>query len=251
MDRPRRRGRAHPLHAAPLLGRLVDGLLARPRHRRAGRLRAVPQAQARRGHQEPAAARRDGLHPAEQVGHRDPPLLGRQVPLAPVRLRHPARLPRRRPRRTGRDREAAQPADPGHEPGVHRQGRLLHRHQAGPTGRRGRGGGRREARHARRRPRARPLPVRGAGQGLAPTRLRRPPRRDHRLRIGPGVPGPAGRLAGGARPGRRRPGRGAGRAHGADLHRADLHGADLHGADLHGGGGDGRRGDQHAVLRPQ
>ena len=38
-----------------------------------------------------------------------------------------------------RPRRLDHAADPGHEPGLHRQGRLLHRHQAGPAGRRGRG----------------------------------------------------------------------------------------------------------------
>ena len=39
-------------------------------------------------------------------------------------------------------------ADQGHEPGLHRQGRLLHRHQAGPAGGRDGGAGRRAAGHA-------------------------------------------------------------------------------------------------------
>ena len=47
-------------------------------------------------------------------------------------------------------------------------------------------------------------PARVAGQGVAPAGLRRPPRRDHRHRVRPGVPGPAGRLAGSL--GTRRPG---------------------------------------------
>ena len=38
----------------------------------------------------------------------------------------------------GRARRLDHPADPGHEPGLHRQGRVLHRHQAGPAGRRDR-----------------------------------------------------------------------------------------------------------------
>ena len=95
-------------------------------------------------------------------------------------------------------------ADPGHEPGVHRQGRLLRRHQAGRAGRRDRG------------PRGRAavdpglagrggLPGRVARQGLAAARLRRPPRRDHRHRVRPGVPGPAGGVAGGVAARRRGP----------------------------------------------
>ena len=87
-------------------------------------------------------------------------------------------------------------ADPRHEPGVHRQGRLLRRHQAGRAGRRDRG--------ARGRAAVDPglagrggLPGGIARQGLAAARLRRAPRRDHRHRVRPGVPGPAGGVAGG------------------------------------------------------
>ena len=101
-----------------------------------------------------------------------------------------------------------QPADQGHEPGVHRQGRLLHRHQAGAARDRDRGHRGRTARHPRLAGR-RAVPARGAGQGLADPGLRRPPRRHHRGRVRPGVPGPAGQLAGGlgarlGRPPRRR-----------------------------------------------
>ena len=112
-----------------------------------------------------------------------------------------------------------QPADQGHEPGVHRQGRLLHRHQAGAARDRDRGHRGRTARHPRLAGR-RAVPARGAGQGLADPGLRRPPRRHHRGRVRPGVPGPAGQLAGGlgarlGRPPRRgglpiRPGPGSG-----------------------------------------
>ena len=48
-----------------------------------------------------------------------------------------------------------QPADQGHEPGVHRQGRLLHRHQAGSARDRDRGHRGRTARHPRLAGRAR------------------------------------------------------------------------------------------------
>ena len=47
-----------------------------------------------------------------------------------------------------------------------------------------------------------------AGQGLAPAGVRRAPRRDHRHRGRPGLPGPAGRVAGGLRARRRGPPRG-------------------------------------------
>jgi hypothetical protein len=43
----------------------------------------------------------------------------------------------------------------------------------------------------------RAVPARGAGQGVAAAGLRRPPRRHHRGRVRPGVPGPGRRLAGG------------------------------------------------------
>ena len=48
------------------------------------------------------------------------------------------------------------------------------------------------------------LPGRGPRQGLAAARLRRPPRRHHRLRVRPGVHRPAHRLAGAVRPRRDR-----------------------------------------------
>ena len=41
------------------------------------------------------------------------------------------------------------------------------------------------------------VPARGAGQGVAAAGLRRAPRRHHRGRVRPGLPGPARRLAGG------------------------------------------------------
>ena len=44
------------------------------------------------------------------------------------------------------------------------------------------------------------LPARGAGQGVAAAGVRCAPRRDHRLRVGPGLPRPAHRLARGPRP---------------------------------------------------
>ncbi len=88
------------------------------------------------------------------------------------------------------------PADPGHESDLYRQGRLLHRHQAGAAHRRGRVPRRRAAGHARLAGR-RPVPGRVDRQGVAPARLRRASRRDHRHRGRPGLSGPAGRLAGG------------------------------------------------------
>ena len=90
---------------------------------------------------------------------------------------------------------AAVAADPRHEPDLHRQGRLLHRHQAGQPGRRERGAGRRALRRVRRAARRRHLSAGRAGEGLGAAGLRRTPRRHHRLGVRPGVPRPADRLA--------------------------------------------------------
>ncbi len=102
-------------------------------------------------------------------------------------------------------------ADPRHEPDLHRQGRLLHRHQAGQPGRRGRGARRRALRGVRRPAHRGPLPGGRAGQSLGAAGLRRPPRRHHRLGIRPGLPRPADRVARrlGTRPGRAGSGPGA------------------------------------------
>ena len=81
-------------------------------------------------------------------------------------------------------------------PRLHRQGRLLRRHQAGAAGRGDRGPRGRAARDAGLAA-GRAVPGRVAGQGVAAARLRRAPRRDHRHRVRPGVPGPARGLAGG------------------------------------------------------
>ena len=97
-----------------------------------------------------AAAGRHRLHATEQVGHRDPPRLGCAVHLAAVRLRAAARVLRGGPCGTGSIGPAAVAADAGHEPDLHRQGRVLHRHQTGQPGRRTRCAGRREVRGVRR-----------------------------------------------------------------------------------------------------
>ena len=163
---------------------------------RGGRLRAVPELKK-------VAATRNVLLPVgtdytppNKWVTADPPGLERPLHLAAVRLRAAAGVLRRGPRRTASTaRRAAVAADPGHEPDLHRQGRLLHRHQAGQPGRRERGAGRRAVRRLRRAAHRRRLPARGAGQGLGAAGLRRPPRRDHRLRVRPGLPRPADRLA--------------------------------------------------------
>lgn len=58
---------------------------------------------------------------------------------AEVRVRAAVRVLRRGAGRTGFARSHSVAADPRHEPDLHRQGRLLHRHQAGQPGGRGRG----------------------------------------------------------------------------------------------------------------
>ena len=97
-----------------------------------------------------------------------------------------------------RERRTPVAAEPGHEPGLHRQGRLLHRHEAGAARGRGRRSPTRERLATLAACSARPVPARGARQGLAAAGLRRPPRRDHRHRGRPGLHRPARRLAGGA-----------------------------------------------------
>ena len=88
-----------------------------------------------------------------------------------------------------------------------------------------------------------PLPGRVAGQGLAAAGVRRPPRRHHRHRVRPGVPGPARRLAGGLAARRRRP-PGRGRLPGRpDRHRAGR-------AGCAGAAGRGRGRVQHAGPGP-
>ena len=94
-------------------------------------------------------------------------------------------------------------ADQGHGAGVHRQGRLLHRYQAGSARDRDCGDRGRTARHHGLAGR-RAVPARRAGQGVAAASLRGPPRRHHRGRVRPGVPGPGGRLARGMGTGLRR-----------------------------------------------
>ncbi len=202
---PVRARRADPLHAGPLLVGLAHRLAADPGRRRGQRVPAVPAAEDGRRDPQRAAAGRHRLQPAGQVGHRDPPRLERPVHLAAVDLRAPEGILRGGSRRAVPLEPAGLAADPRHEPDLHRQGRLVHRHQAGPASRRGPARRRRGVRHRRRdhrRP-ARPrLPARGGRPRLAAARVRRPPRRHHRLRVRSGLPRPAHRLAGGARPGR-------------------------------------------------
>ena len=109
----------------------------------------------------------------------------------------PQRVLRRGPQGAGVDRARLLPADPGHEPDLHRQGRVVHRHQTGPARGREHAPRGREVRHDGRAAR-RPVPDRGDRQGLAPAAVRRPPRRHHRLRVGPGLPRSHRRLARGA-----------------------------------------------------
>ena len=125
-------------HQARRPGRRAEQAALRPvRHARPGR----------RHPQRAAAGRRRPRDPGP-LGHRAPPRLDRPLRLAAVRDRAAARVLRRGARRGGRARHLADPADQGHEPGLPGQGRLLHRHQAGPAGGRGGGAGRRAAGHA-------------------------------------------------------------------------------------------------------
>ena len=82
-----------------------------------------------------------------ELGDRDPPGLERALRVAAVRHRGAADF-FAAVRDDARAADLVHPADPGHEPAVHRQGRVLQRHQAGPAGGRGRVPGRRAAGHA-------------------------------------------------------------------------------------------------------
>ncbi len=120
MGRAERPGPAHVIHARPLFGGLVDGFRGQPGGRRGGGIRAVPEPEAGCRHPQRAASGRNRLLTAEQVGDRHPPGLGGPVHLAAVRLRGAARLLRRGAGGAGRYRAAAVPADPRHEPRLHR-----------------------------------------------------------------------------------------------------------------------------------
>ena len=100
-------------------------------------------------HPQRPAAGRHRLHATEQVGHRDSPRLERALHVAAIRVRAAQRVLRRGPCRTRRARGGAVAADPRHEPDLHRQGRLVHRHQAGQPCGRGRRPGRRTLRDVR------------------------------------------------------------------------------------------------------
>ena len=116
---------------------------------RARGVRAVPRAGAGRGHPQRAAAGRLGPRHPGPLGDRHPPRLERSATSGPGSS---PRVPReffaavRAEAGVRRLGGLDQPADQGHEPGVHRQGRLLHRHQAGAARGRDRGHRRRTAR---------------------------------------------------------------------------------------------------------
>ena len=126
-------GRAHALHAGALLGRLVDGLRAdaRPRPRRrctsCSRLAEAGRRDAQRAaaRSAPTTRRRTSGSP-RSTGTGTPATSGRGSSARSARSSSPRSARSSRPR-AGR-RVAAEPR---HEPGLHRQGRLLHRHQAG------------------------------------------------------------------------------------------------------------------------
>ena len=143
--------------------------------------------------------RRHGLLAAEPVADPDPARLEQPLRLAAV----PHAMPREffdavreeRKSRRGSRRRAR------HEPRLHRQGRLVHRHQAGAAVAENtlltaeKFGTIASLLGAR-------SPSEVDRQGMAAAALRGPPRRNHGLRIGPGLPRPHGRLARGrgARP---------------------------------------------------
>ena len=149
VDLPRRPRAADQLHGQPLRRGL--GASTRPPtwpRRRRRRSAQLATARPGGGHPERAAAgRRRPRHPGP-VGDRAAPGLRRPLRLAAVRHRAAAGVLRGGARRGRRARDLADPADQGHEPGVPGQGRVLHRHQAGPAGRRGGGVRRRAAGHA-------------------------------------------------------------------------------------------------------
>ena len=149
VDLAERRRRAHrttwPTTTAPA----GHGLAARPSVEAAGDTRTHrlpgPASPSRRPATCCSRSARDYCPPNNWV-HRDPPAVERSATcgrgssagcradfLAAVRAR------------AGRAAPDAVAADPRHEPGLHRQGRLLHRHQAGAARRRDRGPRRRAA----------------------------------------------------------------------------------------------------------
>ncbi|PQM46487.1 hypothetical protein C1Y40_03341 [Mycobacterium talmoniae] len=195
MDRAVRARAVDPLHAGALRRRLVDGWAVVAGRRRSRGLPVVLRAQTGGGDPQCAAAGRHRLHPAQPLGGADPPGLERPLHLAAVRLRGAGRVLRRGARRAEAARTDRVTADPRHEPDLHRLPRLLHRHQAGQPGRRAGDPGGREVRGVRRADDRGRLPGCRAGQGVDAAVLRRPPRRHHRIRGRPGVPGPADRLA--------------------------------------------------------
>ena len=140
-----------------------------------GQFRALAQVAATRNVLLPV-----GLGPCHPgpVGDRHPPGLEPAVRVAPVHHGRAARVLRRGARRGrrpgGRGLRLDHAADQGHEPGVHRQGRVLHRHQAGAARHRDRGQRGGAARHPGLAGR-RAIPPRRAGQGVAAAGLRSPP----------------------------------------------------------------------------
>ena len=203
---PRRVRAADRLHGQPLRRRVDAAHGGRPGSRPGRGAHPVQLARHGGGDAERDAA--GGVRPRDPgaVGDRRGPRVGEALRVAALRPGGAAGVLRGGPRLVGGVADAVldHAADPGHEPAVHRQGRFLRRHQAGRAGGRDRG--------ARGRAAGDPglaggggLPGRIARQGVAAARLRRAPRRDHRHRVRPGVPGPAGRMAGGVAAGRRRP----------------------------------------------
>ena len=194
-----RQGRAHALHAGALLGRLADRLQAHPR--RGARVRCTSCSCCSSGSPRratcccpsaPTTRRRASGSPTSSAT--GTPGIARRGSTAPCPREFFAAV------RAELEARAAAPraADPRHEPGLHRQGRVA---SSTPSRRSARPRACSSTRRCSpRSPRVRrALPARDAGQGVAPAGVRCPPRRDHRLGIRPGLPRSAHHLARGAR----------------------------------------------------
>ena len=159
-------------------------------------LRTVLGAEEGRADPQRAAAGRHRLHAAEQVGHRDPPRLERALHLAAVRVRAAAGVLRRR---CGPNWTSGGPAPSPQTRDMNpiytgKDVSYIDTKQANREAENAVLDGERFAVFAG-AARRRRLPAGRAGQGVGAAGLRRPPRRDHRLGVRPGLPRPADRLA--------------------------------------------------------
>ena len=137
LDRTERSGAADELHGRPLLGRLVDGCRPRrsrrPRRRSTGSSSSSPRWRPRRT--SCCRSARTTRRPNKWVT-----AIQRDWNSRYVWPKFVTAIPREFFDAVRAEKSAERPAvlaaDPGHEPDLHRQGRLVHRHQAGPAGRR-------------------------------------------------------------------------------------------------------------------